>query len=277
MNRDSTEIARITLQGDRAENQDRFAVLEENDTCLLALADGLGGHPRGEVAAQFLIDTCRQMWRTARKPLVNPSYFLQQCALRAHQAIVGWGIRQDPPITPRTTAVLALLQEGRCYWGHAGDSRFYLVRDEKIHLVSRDHIVANEPRPQDPLAEELHPATITRCLGGASQGASLVLGAPVQLQEGDIALLCSDGFWNQLDEEEMLLTLHNAVPLHNALRILGEAAEEYSIGQSDNVTAVGVRLGNLAYGIGQMPMSPNDDAELLQAIEHLNRLIDRTF
>lgn len=277
MNHDRTEIARITLQGNRSENQDRFIILEENDSCLLALADGLGGHPRGEVAAQFLVDTCQQMWSTARKPLVNPTYFLQQCALRAHQAIIAWGIRQDPPITPRTTAVLALLQEGRCYWGHAGDSRFYLIRNGKIHLMSRDHVLANEPQPLAPMAEELHPGTITRCLGGAAQCASLVLGNPIQLQEGDIALLCSDGFWNQLDEEEMLLTLHNAVPLHNALRILGEAAEEFSIGQSDNITAVGARLGRGSFGLGLAPVNHEEDAELLQAIEHLNKLIDRTF
>ncbi|HIE54816.1 MAG TPA: serine/threonine-protein phosphatase, partial [Chromatiaceae bacterium] len=212
-----------------------------------------------------------------RKPLVNPAHFLQQCAQRTHQAIITWGIQQDPPVTPHTTAVLALLQEGRCYWGHAGDSRFYLIRKGKIHLISRDHVLANEPQALDPVVEELHPGIITRCLGGAAQRAGLVLGTPVQLLEEDIVLLCSDGFWNQLDEEEMLLTLHNVTPLHNALSTLGEAAKEFSPGQSDNITAVGVRMGSASFGIGLAPVDHEEDAELLQAIEHLNKLIERTF
>ena len=272
-----TEIARISLQGNRAENQDRFAILEQEETCLLVLGDGLGGHPRGEVAAQILVNSCEQMWQAARKPLVNPNYFLQQCALRAHQAIVAYGMRQDPPISPRTTSVMALLQEGKCYWSHAGDSRFYLIRDGSIEVRSRDHVVANDKRPPASLAEAANPGAITRCLGGASQSATPVVGSPLTLREGDVILLCSDGFWSQLDEQEMLRTLHNALPLHNALRLLGENAEQNGVGQSDNITAVGVRAGREAFGIGQIPLPHDQEGELLQAIEHLNRLINKTF
>ena len=58
MSRSSPEIARITLQGNRPENQDRFLVLQQDDCCMMALGDRLGGHPRGDMAAQMLIDTC---------------------------------------------------------------------------------------------------------------------------------------------------------------------------------------------------------------------------
>ncbi len=275
MTHSSTEIARISLCGDRPENQDRFAILEEEECCLLVLGDGLGGHPKGEVAAQILVDTCQRMWKQARKPLINPSYFLQQCALDAHRAIIEFGIRQDPPISPRTTAVLALLQEGECHWSHAGDSRFYLVRDEKVHLVSRDHIVANASGSET-FAATANPGAITRCLGGAAQGAIPAMGAPVSLREGDVVLLCSDGFWNQLDEEQMLTVLHNALPLSNALNILGETAWENSFGQSDNITAVGVRVGRHSYGLGRRPAFSDEESELLAAIDHLNQLINKT-
>ena len=278
MSRSSPEIARITLQGNRPENQDRFLVLQQDDCCMLALGDGLGGHPRGEIAAQMLIDTCEEMWATTRKPLLNPNYFIQQCALRAHQAIVDWGIRQNPSVTPRTTAVIAILQEGECYWGHAGDSRFYLIRDNRIHSKSKDHIVANEPeRVIASLLDSANPGAITRCLGGASQNAAPTLGSPIPLHEDDIVLLCSDGFWNQLGEELMLTTLHNAMPLDNALRMLGEIAEQNGIGQSDNITAVGVRTGRDCYGIGQIPITHDEESALLLAIEHLNNLINRNF
>ena len=278
MNRSSPEIARITLQGNRPENQDRFLVLEQDDCGLLVLGDGLGGHPRGDRAAQILVDTCEAMWTTARKPLPNPNYFIQQCALRTHQAIVDWGIRQDPPVTPRTTAVIVLLQEGECYWGHAGDSRFYLIRDGRILSKSRDHVVSNEPeRPATWQLEAANPGAITRCLGGASRSAMPTLGSPIPLEADDIVLLCSDGFWNQLDDELILTTLHNTRHLHNALRLLGEIAEQNGIGQSDNITAVGVRMGRESYGIGQLPITHDEESALLMAIEHLNKLIDRKF
>ena len=270
------EIAHISLRGDRPENQDRYAILEEDACCLLVLGDGLGGHPRGDVAAQILVDTCRRMWERASKPLINPNYFLQQCALNAHQAIVDFGIHQTPPITPRTTAVLALLQEGECSWCHAGDSRFYLVRDEKVYLVSQDHTVANATLPKECGDQEYSPSAITRCLGGSAQGATPTVGTPIPLHEGDIVLLCSDGFWNQLDEEQMVTVLHNALPLSNALSILGDTARENRSGQSDNVTAVGVRLARGSYGMGTRFDALDEESELLAAIDHLTRLINKT-
>lgn len=277
MSTHGTEIARVTLQGSRDNNQDRFAVFEAQHACLLVLGDGLGGHPRGEVAAQLLVETCEKLWESAHKPLVNPRYFLQQCALKAHQAIVEFGTRQTPPITPRTTAVMALLQEGRCYWGHAGDSRFYLVRDGEILVRSRDHVVGNVLDRDKARSLSLNPGALTRCLGG-SHSAQPVIGDPVNLKPGDIVLLCSDGFWHQLDESEMVTTLHNAFPLSKALSLLGERAEANNIGKSDNISAIGVRVGQESFGIGQGVITATDDeeAELLQAIEHLNKLIERT-
>ncbi len=275
MRSEQTETAHISLRGDRPENQDRSIILEEDDCCLLVLGDGLGGHPRGEVAAQILVDTCRELWEQASRPLVNPRYFLQQCILQAHRAIVEFGIRQDPPVTPRTTAVLALLQEGECYWSHAGDSRFYLVREGAVHVMSRDHVVRNEAAANACL-EGCNPGAITRCLGGASQGATPALGTPVPLREGDVVLLCSDGFWGQLEESYMLSVLHNALPLRNALSILGETACRNGFGQSDNITAIGVRVGRDCYGLGDRSLPMDEESELLAAIEHLNQLINKT-
>ena len=138
--------------------------------------------------------------------------------------------------------------------------------------------MANEPeRVIASLLDSANPGAITRCLGGASQNAAPTLGSPIPLKEDDIVLLCSDGFWNQLGEELMLTTLHNAMPLDNALRMLGEIAEQNGIGQSDNITAVGVRTGHDSYGIGQIPITHDEESALLLAIEHLNSLINKNF
>ena len=73
------EAAKASLTGDRSCNQDRCLVLSSGETLLLGLADGLGGHPRGEVAAQLLIDVCEAMFRQAQKPLRDPELFMLQC------------------------------------------------------------------------------------------------------------------------------------------------------------------------------------------------------
>ncbi|WP_419631382.1 PP2C family protein-serine/threonine phosphatase, partial [Thiolapillus sp.] len=127
------ETARISLQGDRSNNQDRCAIFNYGQSCLMVLADGLGGHPRGEVAAQIMLNVCEQLFTKTPKPISSPQFFFHHCVAHAHKLINQYGQSQDPVITPRTTVVMALIQDGNCYWSYAGDSRFYLLRDVTTH------------------------------------------------------------------------------------------------------------------------------------------------
>ena len=77
----------------------------------------------------MLADATEARFRQCRKPLVDPERFMLQCIGQAHDAILRFGSRQVPPIAPRTTAVIAIIQHGIAYWAHVGDSRFYLVRN----------------------------------------------------------------------------------------------------------------------------------------------------
>ena len=126
------EAAKGSLTGDRATNQDRCLFLSSGETALLCLADGLGGHPRGEVAAQLLLDATEAVFRQSEKPLTDPERFMLRCIGKAHQAILRFGRRQSPPIAPRTTAVIAVVQGGFAYWCHVGDSRLYLIRNGRV-------------------------------------------------------------------------------------------------------------------------------------------------
>ncbi|HIE55486.1 MAG TPA: serine/threonine-protein phosphatase [Chromatiaceae bacterium] len=269
-----TEMGRVSLCGARPDNQDRCAIFEASDTCLLVLGDGLGGHPGGEVAAQTLIDVCAQLYKEASKPLKNPNFFLHQCASHAHRAIVEYGLAQTPPISPRTTLVMALLQEGQCYWSHAGDSRFYLLRDEAILIQSVDHVAIHDPQGAGSEFDGASPTAITRCLGGDASSAMPDAGTPTHLEEGDLILLCSDGFWNQLDEKRIVSTLRRDAPLNKSLQTLAEHAAANLPHQSDNVSAVGVRVGEHGYGISKNYADEEID-ELLSAINHLNKLINK--
>lgn len=263
------ETARISLQGDRPNNQDRCAIFNYQPSCLMVLADGLGGHPKGEVAAQIMLNVCEQMFSRAPKPISSPRFFFHHCVTQAHKLINRYGQSQSPAITPRTTVVMALIQDGNCYWSYAGDSRLYLLRDHQIILQSTDHSVP--PRPQSDGSTGNR--ALTRCVGGQNTLPMPSTEPPFPLQPDDVLLLCSDGLWNQLPQQQLVETLCNVFPLKKALRMLSFAAKKNGQSHSDNISALGVRVDDRHCGMQAASNAGDSESELLSAIDHLNSLI----
>jgi serine/threonine protein phosphatase PrpC len=233
------EAARATAPGHRGYNQDRSLFLGSAETLLLGLADGLGGHPRGETAAQLLIDVCESLFRRTTKPLADPEHFMLQCIGQAHKTILRFGRRQHPPITPRTTAALAVIQDGTVHWAHVGDSRLYLIRDGQVHARTRDHSYIRHVRGSQGEVSRPH-TSLTRCLGGMLQPPITSCGPPTRLRTSDLILLCSDGLWSQIPGQTLIRTLQDtACPLETALPAL--VKQTSMLPNSDNVTAVALR------------------------------------
>jgi serine/threonine protein phosphatase PrpC len=266
--------AKMSRRGSRSINQDRSLFLSSAETVLLCLADGLGGHPRGEVAAQLLMDVTEARFRASSKPLSNPEQFMLQCIGQAHDAILRFGRRQSPTVAPRTTAVIAVIQNGIAYWVHVGDSRLYLVRDGQALVQTRDHTQVRFIRQS---AEE-HPrpcASLTRCLGGLPQPPTTTCGVPTPLRKDDGLLLCSDGLWNQISQHELLSLFAPGSALETQLEQLVDRAA--SDPASDNVTALALRwlvddVGEARHGADA---TPKVDAALEQAIENLQQVLTR--
>ena len=233
------EAARATAPGQRGYNQDRSLFLGSAETLLLGLADGLGGHPRGETAAQLLIDVCESLFRRTSKPLADPEHFMLQCIGQAHNTILRFGRRQHPWITPRTTAVLAVIQDGTVHWAHVGDSRLYLMRGGQVHARTRDHSYIRHVRASGGEASRPH-TSLTRCLGGMLRPPITSCGPPTALQAGDLILLCSDGLWSQIPGQTLIRTLQDTdCPLDATLPAL--VKQTSMLPNSDNVTAVALR------------------------------------
>lgn len=228
--------ARATAIGARDSNQDRCFLYDDGETLLMGVADGLGGHPRGEVAAQLLVDVCESQFRLAPRPLADPEGFMLDCIAHAHRAIRRFGHRQRPPITPRTTAVLAVVQGHTAHWAHVGDSRLYVFRGGQPFAQTRDHAQTRYVRQS---ADEPPRArtTLTRCLGGLPSPPTTTCGAPFQLLAGDSLLLCSDGLWGQVRHNELTWVFGEGdLSLEDRLPTLVEQAASQP--GSDNVTAV---------------------------------------
>ncbi|MCU7795624.1 MAG: protein phosphatase 2C domain-containing protein [Candidatus Thiodiazotropha sp. (ex Myrtea spinifera)] len=287
------ETAQCSLLGNRSTNQDRCLVLEAPDAILLCLADGMGGHPKGEMAAQILMDNARRAFLTSRKPIASPHFFLSGLMDMSHKQILEFGREQEPPIEPRTTGVLCLVQEDNAFWAHIGDSRLYIMREGVIHLRTDDHSYVEHLRQQGIIsAAQVHTHKfrnyVTRCLGGTNNRPVAELSGPHPLKEGDVVLLCSDGFWGPLPERPLVDSLFQTPgSLLSSIQGLSNQAEGNSKPESDNVTVVALRwnesVGNLAPADFSMSLSerkktrleaPEEDVDVNQAIDDLKKIVD---
>ena len=261
--------SKASLIGSRGCNQDRCMILSNATSTLMVLADGLGGHPRGEIAAQIMVDVCETLFRHAPKPIPDPEHFMLQCIGKAHQAILRFGQRQEPPIAPRTTAVLAMIQSGTAHWVHVGDSRLYLVRDGEIHRQTRDHTQIRFVRQSQEQASRAR-TSLTRCLGGVQEPPTTTCSSPTPLQQGDTLVLCSDGLWAQIPRGALAAAF--ADPQHDIADCLNGLIEvALAKPNSDNVTGVALRW-LLPSNTSDDGLSP-DDPQLKQAIRHLESVL----
>lgn len=240
------ETVTISLQGDRGKNQDRCAVLSDGGCALLLLADGMGGHPKGEMAAQILVDTGRTAFEAASKPIDDPRGFLDDILTSAHERIAAYGHNHKPPIDPRSTAVAALVQNGSAYWTHVGDSRLYLFRGYRIVQRTTDHSFVEQMRGRGLLSEgdraaQRYRNLVTQCLGGTGMHFHTSHGRPIAMVPRDILLLCSDGLWSQIPDERLMAQMRHHGSLKRMADELARSAAQTGAPSSDNITLVALR------------------------------------
>ena len=185
------QIGCFSLTGDRSMNQDRCASLQDPEAVLLALGDGMGGHPGGDKAAEILVSSCQRLFERADKPAPAPDQLLRQVFRQSHESVVAYGSAQSPAIEPRTTAVVALIQGDMAYWAHTGDSRLYLLRAGRVVARTQDHSYVEELQQRGEISAEerdSHPYRhyVTRALGGQEEIAQPTLGKPTGLEPGDV-------------------------------------------------------------------------------------------
>ncbi|MDO9052552.1 MAG: protein phosphatase 2C domain-containing protein [Gallionella sp.] len=232
--------------GNRKYNQDRVAYAYSKDALLLVLADGMGGHLHGEVAASMAMDTFVESF-AQHAQITDPQAFLSDTMRRAHERIMDLPQHKDQSF-PGTTCVAALIQDGKMYWGHAGDSRLYLLRKGAVLSKTLDHSMVQmwlELGVIDEDEARTHPRRnqITNCLGGVEDLFEIALGQSVALQSGDVVLLCSDGLCGPFVDKE-LVSAFVGNPVDAALDKLIVVALKRENGKSDNVTGLAMRWGN---------------------------------
>jgi len=295
-------VYQVSRKGGREKNEDRMGYCYTRDSGLFALADGMGGHPEGEVASQLALQTLAALFQRDAKPsLKDPLRFLNDAVIAGHHQLLRYATERALIDTPRTTIVACVLQGNAAYWAHCGDSRLYLVRGDKLIARTRDHSYSELQEALSqvvPIGERFNRNVLFTCLG--SPGKPVVdTAGPMLLQPGDRVLLCSDGLWGSVTDAEITAQLA-ASPISDAVPELVEQALRNAGAKSDNVTVISVEWegaedGDSGGGIsteslaeevfastiqasvlGQEPADELDEAEIERSIREINEAIRRS-
>ena len=233
-------VFQISRKGGRGTNEDRMGYCYTRTSALFLLADGMGGHPEGEVAAQMALQVITAKFQLeAKTEITDVRAFLSSAVLMAHRHIVSYAAERAMVDTPRTTVVAALIQNDSVSWVHCGDSRLYMVRDGEMLARTRDHSYMEQRQNEQPLTKSGEPVNrniLFTCLGSPASPVFDITG-PVSLQQGDRILLCSDGLWSTLADVEIVYDL-GLKPVSQAVPDLVDKALEKGGTSGDNVTVI---------------------------------------
>ena len=210
---------------------------------LFALADGCGGHDRGEVASRMAVDTLVSSFYADRGAEATRNT-LQRLIQSANTKICACAATASPGSTTLATTVVACaLRQDRATVAHVGDSRCYLIRRGRASLLTQDHTVVHEQVKLGLLSEEEAAASETRHYLSRSLGSNLVLNADIdehQLQPEDVLLLSSDGLHGSVSTEEIASVISRFADLGEAARTLVSLACERD--GSDNISVQLIRI-----------------------------------
>jgi serine/threonine protein phosphatase PrpC len=237
----------------RTGNEDYFLYIEPDDDDefarrgrLLVVTDGMGGRSGGEVASRLVAETVRDFFLDADYD--DPRQLLIEAFSKAHQAVVDLAAEEPELNGMGTTCCAAIFRHGQMHFGHVGDSRIYLIRGGQAEQLTEDHsLVARMVREGvlTPEQAERHEQrnVLTQALGVNSESlAGDFPATPLDLQLGDVVLVCTDGLHGLVDGAQMALILDHQ-PLADACKELVALAKVR--GGPDNITVqmLGIRRG----------------------------------
>jgi len=212
--------------------------------CLAVIADGMGGYEGGQEASRLAVETVRHVYD--KFPEDDPQKALIEALGTAHRNIQRYA-EEHPEFQGMGTTCTAVSIVGRqlCF-AHIGDSRLYLVREEMISRLTRDHsyvsrLVENGiVRSED---AESHPQRhiLTAALGSGRELEPDFPEHPVPLENGDTLVLCTDGLWGLVGDQELRDTVKAYAPEESCAELVRLALER---GGPDNVTVLILRVAD---------------------------------
>jgi serine/threonine protein phosphatase PrpC len=242
--RTDVEVAGLSDVGcQRENNEDSYLYWEPADDKefhrkgrLAVIADGMGGHEGGQEASRLAVETVREVYDRGFRD--DPQAALAESFAAAHTRILNYAEQHPAFQGMGTTCTAFALRDHHLYFAHVGDSRLYLIRETNIQRLTRDHsyvgrlVESGLVRPED---AERHPQRhiLTAALGAGMELAVDVAGQSRALQEGDDLLLCTDGLWGVIGDEELEAAVSSHGPAECCAALVKLARQR---GGPDNIT-----------------------------------------
>ena len=249
--RPGMEVASLTDVGlQRENNEDSYLYWEPSDDeefrhkgRLAVIADGMGGYDGGQEASRLAVETVREVYDQAFRDDCQNT--LIEAFVTAHARIRSYA-EQHPEFHGMGTTCTAVAVVGRqLYSAHVGDSRLYRIRGTEISRLTRDHTYVGRlvetgiVRPED---AETHPQRhiLTSALGSGREVAADISQQPVTLQEGDSLVLCTDGLWGLVSDQDLARLVQTNAPAASCAALVEMALQH---GGPDNITVQVLRVG----------------------------------
>lgn len=236
------KYAAVTNSGDRKNNEDRFISSSVGDKQCFVVCDGLGGHAFGDVAASLTINA-----------FVNELYYctdlseyLPHAFETAQNSIFLQQKKQATSKTMKTTAVCTVTDGNLFYVGHVGDSRFYGFKKDGTYIRTRDHsitelLVQSGTIQESDMRNHPNRNMLLKVLGDKADEPLYEITGPFRISDFSAFLLCSDGFWELIDETEMTRAFDNSNSPQMWLdKMIEKINNNLDTTNKDNYTAIAV-------------------------------------
>ena len=233
-------------QGDRQEQQDRVALFPHprgGGVALAVVADGMGGHTGGALAAQQVVHTAHNNLEQFSARSESSRSLLEASFNEAHLLIKASRFMNEKD--PHSTAVMLIVQPGQASWAHCGDSRLYRFRGDQALFRTTDHSYVEQLVAKGKITPEqalVHPnRNILMTSLGGNEAPTMAFGEAHDLQAGDSFLLCSDGLWNYFDAAELAGVIVASSARQASEQLIGRARAR-AVGDGDNISLAIVKL-----------------------------------
>ena len=238
------DVCIYTNSGGRSYNEDRAEGWTDGTGGLFVVADGLGGHGDGDKAAACVTAAMHKAWDDHRAQPENKEW-LPSAVAKANEAVLQ--MQKETGGRMKSTLVALEVDDTRARWAHVGDSRLYHISAGHISLVTEDHSVTYKKfrageitRMQMNFDEDR--SSLLRAVGDPTRCLPEIGGSDGPLGAGDAFLLCTDGFWEYLHEEEILVDSLKADSAQAWMEAMLLRAMERMRPDSDNLTAMAIFL-----------------------------------
>jgi protein phosphatase len=221
----------------RQTNEDSYECINPN---LYIVADGMGGHLAGEVASKMAVDVIKNYICIHIDSELNLESLLKNAILEANKMIFEKAHQDKDYLGMGTTVSIAYCKDTQMFWGHVGDSRIYLLRNNELIQITKDHSLVWDLLENGSITKaeaKVHPQrnVLTRAVGVDEN--LLVDTGVCNLFRNDRLLLCTDGLTNMLNEDIIKEAISSeTIDLKESIDFLVDAA--IAAGGSDNITVI---------------------------------------